>query len=102
MAKSTRSLLAVLFAFYAVSASAQAPDPNLAKVEASTRRDFAGKKVKVSGGATMEFKRDMTGVRSAAGSAGKLTFPFTWKVEGEFAVSTGPLSAGKPDETFYW
>jgi hypothetical protein len=101
MEKSIRSLLALLFAICAVSASAQEPATDVAKVEASTRRDFAGKKVHITGGALMEFKRDMTGIKSG-GALGKFTVPFTWKVEGEFAVTTGPHTPGAPPETIFW
>jgi hypothetical protein len=102
MGKSIHLLLAaVLFALCAVSASAQAPTPDVTKVEASTRRDFAGKKVHVTGGATLEFKRDMTGIKYG-GALGKFTVPFTWKVEGEFAVTNGSATPLAPPETLYW
>jgi hypothetical protein len=73
----------------------------LAKTEASTRRDFGGKKVYVTGGAAWDFKRDGTGTKTGGG-LGKFVVPFTWKVEGEFAVTVSPPTPGAADQTIYW
>lgn len=101
MKKTLRFTLVFLFAVCALSVFAQAADTDIAKLEASTRRHFAGKKINITGGATLEFKRNMTGIKSG-GAIGNLTLPFTWSVEGEFAVTKGSHLPGGPEETIYW
>lgn len=92
---------ALLFIVCALSTFADQPKTDAEKLEASTRHDFAGKKIKVTGGATHEFKRDMTGIKSGGG-LGKFTLPFTWWVEGEFAVTKGAHLPGMPEQIVYW
>lgn len=95
------SLLILLFLICTLSVFAQTPDADAAKIEASTKRSFAGKKISIPGGATYEFKRNMTGVKSG-GASGNLTVPFTWSVEGEFGVTKGSHVPGSPEEIIYW
>jgi|GEM_PF-5606783 len=95
------SALALVFGFCALSTLAEVPAADAAKLEASTKRKFAGKVVNITGGASFEFKRNMTGIKSG-GALGKLTLPFKWSVEGEFAVTKAPHLPGGPEETIYW
>jgi hypothetical protein len=102
MEKLLYSALALGFGFCTLSTLAQVPaNAEAAKVEAATKRKFGGKVVHITGGAAFEFKRNMTGTKSG-GALGKLTLPFTWAVEGEYAVTKAPHLPGGPEETIYW
>lgn len=92
---------AIFFIVCSISTFADQPKTETEKLEKSTRLDFAGKKIHVTGGATHEFKRDMTGIKYGGG-VGKFVLPFKWWVEGEFAVTKGAGMPGASEQIVYW